>query len=579
MHLRTFIRHSLYAGSDPTRPMRRVASLQLLLFNASTLLSTCAAVLFLIVLLAEGASSLALIAATLQLLFFSASVCLMRRRLAKWASISAYLGFLAMMSLMQITSLNVLPIYSTFFFVAVLAQINMPKPSQGRSALLMVCIAGMIYLFHGINLMPSNTRLSSGYSIILFSLYSLLSAGYLWLVLYVMDELFKIRRGREDLYEKTSNKQLEEFRASLVRAFRDMSHDLRDTLNGIIPVLEQVERVGDNYVFSPLLYGALQSNSTHVVRMVENVLDWSKIEKGLVETLDFEETDPAAPAEIAVAIHQYDAMLKNINVSLTISSQPVCIQLDKTKTTRVISNLIKNSIKYCPQGSTISVHVNADAEYVRYTVSDNGPGIEHTKRLSLFEAFSSRDHRSTGTGLGLPIVKRLTSAMLGSVALDFPDTGGTHATVSIPYLTPESVAQFHNKQVSVNLPENLRVSVSGGNKKIHLNLLYVLSKLNVAYSSTETSSQALSLLSVNLPDALFVIQGNDQDLERNLLTLQNSPEFPALPVVFVHPYYTKLPDWIHRDGMMVDETLMYPYKLKDVVEKLSTIQTLRESTE
>jgi signal transduction histidine kinase len=106
----------------------------------------------------------------------------------------------------------------------------------------------------------------------------------------------------------------------------------------------------------------------------------------------------------------------------------------------ILRNLVHNALKYTETGSvTVTVEPNARAQRVVFTVSDTGPGIPQADQTAIFEMFRQSENvpqRGDGVGLGLYIVKRLTEALGGQVALESTEGAGSRFIVSLPTEIP-----------------------------------------------------------------------------------------------------------------------------------------------
>lgn len=149
-----------------------------------------------------------------------------------------------------------------------------------------------------------------------------------------------------------------------------------------------------------------------------------------------------------------------------------CILCDKTKIREILTNIISNSVKYTPEGGTISVKVKeiapSDIGYAtyRFVVEDNGIGMSEEYLPHIFEEFT-REHTSTeskvdGTGLGLPIVKSLVDLMKGTINVESREGQGTKFTIILSFkLADESLLlkEHYGKESAID-DESVNASVA-----------------------------------------------------------------------------------------------------------------------
>ena len=126
---------------------------------------------------------------------------------------------------------------------------------------------------------------------------------------------------------------------------------------------------------------------------------------------------------------------REIAIGLQSGVLPVVIG-DGDRILQIVSNLVRNAVRWTPDGGTITVSALAEAGRVWITVDDSGPGIPLEKRATIFRAFYTED--GTGTGLGLAIARELSAAMGGSVVVGDSPHGGARFVVELPCIRARS---------------------------------------------------------------------------------------------------------------------------------------------
>ena len=212
----------------------------------------------------------------------------------------------------------------------------------------------------------------------------------------------------------------------------NVSHEIRTPLNGVIGLTElladtPLSQEQRDYV------DALHTSGHALLSVIEQVLDFSKLEAGKVE-LATEPFKPAALIGRAMTIVTPAATDKELALSsVTAPEVPVLLRGDPARILGVLTNLLGNAVKFTGRGGKVGIELAADPaspQLLRFAVSDTGIGIEPELRERIFQPFSQADastsRRFGGTGLGLTIAKQLVELMGGTIGLDStPGTGST----------------------------------------------------------------------------------------------------------------------------------------------------------
>ncbi|MGD8939132.1 MAG: response regulator [Gammaproteobacteria bacterium] len=232
-----------------------------------------------------------------------------------------------------------------------------------------------------------------------------------------------IAKERADI----ANKAKSEFLAN-------MSHELRTPLNAIIGYSEMLAEEAVDGGFSQLMpdIGQIKSAGHHLLSLINEILDLSKIEAGQMEVF-LEEFNLRALADEVIATVQ-PLVEKNYN-QLTLQCEDDIgeIRSDTTKLRQILFNLISNASKFTQHGN-ISVHMYRETvdeyDYIRVNVKDTGIGMTESQLNRIFQPFAQADSSTTrkygGTGLGLAITKRFCEMLGGEItASSAPGKGST----------------------------------------------------------------------------------------------------------------------------------------------------------
>ena len=201
-----------------------------------------------------------------------------------------------------------------------------------------------------------------------------------------------------------------------------MSHELRTPLTAIIGYGDLLHKALRHRPELCDDVRAIRTNSRHLLNLISDILDLSKIEAGKME-MEITECSPLKIVSETVAITQIVAKEKGLDVRVDFRSAiPEHIYTDPTRLRQVLVNLMGNAVKFTLKGSIlIAVEQVArdDAQHLQFTIEDSGIGIPQDRLESVFEAFSQADSATTreygGTGLGLSISKEIIAALGGTI--------------------------------------------------------------------------------------------------------------------------------------------------------------------
>ena len=242
----------------------------------------------------------------------------------------------------------------------------------------------------------------------------------------------------QEIQEK--NEQLETASRYKSQFLANMSHELRTPLNGILGltemILDKIYGEVPEKVRSAL--EDVQASGRHLLNLINDVLDLSKIEAGRA-TLSLQEYSMREIVQAVFTAMQPLAAAKNLALKIAVPTDLPPGKGDQRRITQVLLNLVGNAIKFTESGEVRVEVGSADGSFL-VSVSDTGPGIAPADRERIFEEFQQVDGSSSrakgGTGLGLAIAKRIIEMHGGRIWVESKVGAGSTFIFSLPVRVP-----------------------------------------------------------------------------------------------------------------------------------------------
>ena len=362
-----------------------------------------------------------------------------------------------------------------------------------------------------------------------------------------------------------------------------MSHEIRTPLNGILPILEMLRDTSLNSEQLRMLNTA-QSSSRHLLRIINDILDFAKVESGKLE-LESIEIDVRDLVGSVIELMGSSARLHNLKVSGNVADNvPQVVRGDPVRLRQVLINLVSNAIKFTEEGGVrieVSRGQTSQKEVeLLFAVADTGVGMSAETADRLFQSFTQADASTTrkhgGTGLGLVICKRLVELMGGKIGIR--STLGQGSTFWFLMPMRKSVMEVPSARRNLN---GVRVLTLITDEELARWVSGKLRSWGVVETATKEPAEALSKLSsaVKLGEswgyelALIDGAGIEQRLPNLLAEMRSIEVLRGIPVV-VSVRSETLAHKLKRDyDVLIFTDALRPEPLRRMLHRLFDVES------
>ncbi len=332
----------------------------------------------------------------------------------------------------------------------------------------------------------------------------------------------------------------------------NMSHELRTPLNAIIGYSEMLEEEAEDFGYKDIIpdLRKIQKAGTHLLALINDILDISKIEAGKVE-LHLEDIQLFQLIdEIAMTIHP---VIENKNNQLHIhaTDELGTIHADITKLRQIIFNLLSNAAKFTENG-TITIDVTREyhlgGDWIQLVVKDTGIGMTSEQQAKVFDEFTQADVATTqkygGTGLGLPISRHFAQVMGGDIAIESQAGIGSNFIVRFPAIIEKASDAIQDLDATIpmtidepiisSLESILKILIIDDEQAVHDTLYRKLEREGFQVISAFTGEEGLRLAKQHQPNVIVLdIMLPSIDGWSVLNVLKDDPATASIPVVII----------------------------------------------
>lgn len=316
----------------------------------------------------------------------------------------------------------------------------------------------------------------------------------------------KIRKEREAEREISNRRLADALQAAQIASnsktmfLSNMSHDIRTPMNAVLGFTTLLAKDAENPDKVREYTKKIMASGQHLLSLINDILDVSKIESGKV-VLNVEEftlNDLVSSAD-AIIRPMAEAREQKFFVEVT-GIKHECLMGDETRINQILINLLSNAVKYTPTGGKIWLRIiglkqrSSQYEHIRIEVQDNGYGMTQEYLKTIFDAFTRAENSTTnkvqGTGLGMAITKNIIELMGGTIEVTSEVNQGSLFRVDLEFRIPEGQTDkqfWSEKGIS-------HILVADADAEVCDNIRMLMEEVEVKADVVHTLEETLSLL-------------------------------------------------------------------------------------
>ena len=355
------------------------------------------------------------------------------------------------------------------------------------------------------------------------------------------DEVNALINARTSEMEKARDEAIDA-KGETSRFFANMSHELRTPLNAILGYGEMLSEDCEDLGYDDLLpdLKKITSAGTHLLSLINNILDISKIESGKMELYitSFEIED------VVDVIKDISAPLvsKNNNAfQCNIQDGIGAMRQDETKLRQCLSNLLSNAAKFTEEG-TVTLEVDAslekEIEMVSFKVIDTGEGMSEEGVGKVFEVYTQAERSTSakhgGTGLGLPLSREMAQMMGGDITLTSELGVGSVFTLKLPRDCPQDEHEVSDSVLEGIDDDEKLVVLIDDDVTMHDLIKRTLNKIGLTLVGATDSEKGMQMVRETKPKLLLLdVLMPGRDGWSILRECKSDPELKDMPVIMV----------------------------------------------
>ena len=216
-----------------------------------------------------------------------------------------------------------------------------------------------------------------------------------------------------------------------------MNHEVRNALTGVYGWAERLVR-GKSPEQNARAAREVYEGAERTMTLLNNFLDLARLEAGKVRPV-WRDVEIATAVQHAIAGIEPVAEAKRVRLLAEYPNDATTLRTDPMRLEQILINLLSNAVRHSPEAETVAVRVERDSSDVWFRVIDRGPGVPPELRARIFEPFERFDpHSGLGTGLGLPVSRRLAELIGGRLAVESTIGPGATFALALPLRPPQA---------------------------------------------------------------------------------------------------------------------------------------------
>lgn len=392
---------------------------------------------------------------------------------------------------------------------------------------------------------------------------------------------------------KVKNAKLEEMSKMKATFFTNVSHEFRTPLSLIVTPIKQLmsnEKLDKEQVKN--IYSLIDHNADILLRLINNLLDFSKFEQGMLTT-KCSWKDIVMFSRETLSQFEQSSIQHNVELIFKSNINNYSFKCDYTMLEHIYYNLLSNALKHTPSAGLITMEINKLDNEISISVEDTGKGVDKEISGSLFDRYVNSDSNNSGTGLGLAYTKDLVELNGGTIKFDKTTSQGARFVISFPVedivdnTEHEKITQdTNNEEISEQTHNTHGIDTSEYTLLLVEDNMSILGYMEEYFSkrfkviTAQDGKQGIEMCEQHNPDIIIsdVMMPNMNGNEM-CSYLKNTLATSHIPIIMLTAM-TKVEDQIHGYSLGADGYCAKPFDIAVLCALIvSTLENRRKTRE
>ncbi|MBN1185055.1 MAG: PAS domain S-box protein [Bacteroidales bacterium] len=347
------------------------------------------------------------------------------------------------------------------------------------------------------------------------------------------DSISRIQKINEELeIAKAKAEESDKLKSAFLA---NMSHEIRTPMNGILGFAELLQEPNIDEDRKKHYVEIIEQSGRRMLSIISDLIDISKIEAGQVE-IHNEQTNVNNVIRELLDFFRPEANRKNIvlKTSLSLDDSLSTVETDKTKLNQILTNLLKNALKFTDDGC-IEFGYSLEKDFLKFYVKDTGIGIPHEFREIIFDRFKQGENSNginEGTGLGLSISKAFVELLGGKIGLESGSKLGSTFYFTIPYTHKKiNLKEKTRESARIKISERISILVAEDDMVSYLYMKELLTSYKINCIHVKNGADAIEVIKT-LPEIKLVFMDIKLPVIDGLTATQEIKKIrPEIPVI------------------------------------------------